>query len=87
MVDDEPERARSGARASARPAAEPTSAPAAEPTSGDAAEPASTEAAEPAPGDRPRGLKPSVDELGEASFPASDPPQAWTWEVPGRRGR
>lgn len=23
----------------------------------------------------------SLDELGEASFPASDPPQAWTWET------
>jgi hypothetical protein len=24
---------------------------------------------------------PTVDELGEASFPASDPPPAWTWEI------
>jgi len=22
-----------------------------------------------------------VDEMGEASFPASDPPAVWTWEV------
>jgi hypothetical protein len=31
---------------------------------------------------------PTVDELGEASFPASDPPPAWTWEIepPVRNG-
>lgn len=23
----------------------------------------------------------SADEIGDASFPASDPPAAWTWEV------
>jgi hypothetical protein len=23
----------------------------------------------------------SVDETGQASFPASDPPASWTWEV------
>ena len=22
-----------------------------------------------------------IDEMGEASFPASDPPAVWTWEV------
>jgi len=22
-----------------------------------------------------------LDEIGEASFPASDPPQSWTWET------
>jgi hypothetical protein len=22
-----------------------------------------------------------LDEIGEASFPASDPPQSWTWEI------
>lgn len=27
--------------------------------------------------DRP----PTVDEISEASFPASDPPQSWTWET------
>jgi hypothetical protein len=23
----------------------------------------------------------TVDEMGEASFPASDPPATWTWEI------
>ena len=27
---------------------------------------------------------PSIDETGEASFPASDPPASWTWDVAGR---
>jgi hypothetical protein len=26
----------------------------------------------------------AVDEAGEASFPASDPPSSWTWDVAGR---
>jgi len=29
---------------------------------------------------KPRN-RPTLDEIGEASFPASDPPQSWTWEV------
>ena len=32
------------------------------------------------PGGRVRGA--SVDEMGEASFPASDPPATWTWDPP-----
>jgi hypothetical protein len=24
-----------------------------------------------------------VDEMGEASFPASDPPAVWTWDISG----
>jgi hypothetical protein len=27
---------------------------------------------------------PTTDEVGEASFPASDPPSSWTWDVAGR---
>jgi hypothetical protein len=25
--------------------------------------------------------RPTVDEMGEWSFPASDPPATWTWDV------
>jgi len=32
-------------------------------------------------------LRPTLDELGEASFPASDPPPSWTWETPDRSER
>jgi hypothetical protein len=27
---------------------------------------------------------PTTDEVGEASFPASDSPSSWTWDVAGR---
>ena len=27
---------------------------------------------------------PTIDEIGEASFPASDPPSSWTWDIAGR---
>ena len=26
-------------------------------------------------------MRPTVDEMSEWSFPASDPPATWTWEV------
>jgi hypothetical protein len=26
----------------------------------------------------------AIDDMGEASFPASDPPSSWTWDVAGR---
>jgi hypothetical protein len=33
-----------------------------------------------------RSLRPTVDQMGEWSFPASDPPATWTWEpAPERR--
>jgi len=27
-----------------------------------------------------RSLRPTIDQMGEWSFPASDPPATWTWE-------
>ena len=30
----------------------------------------------------PSATRPSVDDMGEASFPASDPPAVWTWDPP-----
>jgi hypothetical protein len=27
---------------------------------------------------------PDTDEVGKASFPASDPPSSWTWDIAGR---
>jgi hypothetical protein len=31
--------------------------------------------------EEPKPASMSADETGQASFPASDPPAAWTWEV------
>ena len=33
----------------------------------------------------PPAVRPSVDDMGEASFPASDPPAVWTWDPPPPR--
>ena len=30
--------------------------------------------------DAPRSGRPTVDEMSEWSFPASDPPATWTWD-------
>ena len=30
-------------------------------------------------------LRPTIDQLGEWSFPASDPPATWTWDPPPER--
>ena len=30
----------------------------------------------------PPSTRQSVDDIGEASFPASDPPAVWTWDPP-----
>jgi hypothetical protein len=30
----------------------------------------------------PPATRPSGDDVGEASFPASDPPAVWTWDPP-----
>jgi hypothetical protein len=35
------------------------------------------------PGGRRTAGERVEDELGEASFPASDPPASWTWDVAG----
>jgi hypothetical protein len=36
--------------------------------------------------DPPRAVtRPTVDDMGEWSFPASDPPATWTWEVEVKR--
>ena len=45
--------------------------------------PAPTPAAQQPSEPGPRVLRPTVDELSEASFPASDPPPSWIWEPPG----
>jgi hypothetical protein len=36
---------------------------------------------EPATPDPPAEVRSRVDDMSEASFPASDPPAVWTWDV------
>jgi hypothetical protein len=31
--------------------------------------------------EQPTATRPTVDEMSEWSFPASDPPATWTWDV------
>jgi hypothetical protein len=31
--------------------------------------------------EQPASTRPTVDEMSEWSFPASDPPATWTWDV------
>jgi hypothetical protein len=38
----------------------------------------------PADEERPASTRPTVDEMSEWSFPASDPPATWTWDVERR---
>jgi hypothetical protein len=38
-------------------------------------------AIDPAAEERRASARPSVDEMSEWSFPASDPPATWTWDV------
>lgn len=37
--------------------------------------------------DERTSTRPTVEEMGEWSFPASDPPATWTWDVEVPRGR
>ena len=37
--------------------------------------------------DERTATRPPVDEMGEWSFPASDPPATWTWDVEAPRDR
>jgi hypothetical protein len=34
----------------------------------------------------PASTRPTVDEMSEWSFPASDPPATWTWDVDAADG-
>jgi hypothetical protein len=38
------------------------------------------QAGEESPPEAATSDRPTVDEMGEASFPASDPPATWTWD-------
>jgi hypothetical protein len=38
-------------------------------------------AIDPVRGEEPTATRPTVEEMGEWSFPASDPPATWTWDV------
>ena len=38
------------------------------------------QAVEEGPPEASRSERPTVDEMGEGSFPASDPPATWTWD-------
>ena len=44
-------------------------------------------AARPSPDSATKQRGSTVDEMGECSFPASDPPAVWTWEVSDTAGR
>jgi hypothetical protein len=48
---------------------------------GSAATPADEEPAAPKQPPEPRPTSADETETGDASFPASDPPAVWTWEV------
>jgi hypothetical protein len=45
-------------------------------------DPDDVDAVEPAPTRGRAGGDATVEEMSEWSFPASDPPSTWTWEVP-----
>ena len=52
------------------------------PSSDPATEPDAAQGQSPRPQVAQQPTRSSIDEMSEASFPASDAPAVWTWDVP-----